>query len=296
MDSKELRLIKEAYASIYTEQVESLQESVEELDESRMKVLNMLGKKVGLRKLVKAAERLKKRGIDVDAGDIATYGRGAAKRAGKQGGTTLSKQDVRDIGTKTGYRKRTVQDAMEELMYDGLEYDEAETVLEAVLEYGVEIIDETVKREDPRMQGRKAPSPGDGEKSRPLPTPRGPRKPMPESTKGRTDQLPKRTPENAKKVEYYKDDVDIFDIVKGHLMSEGYADTEEAALAIMANMSEEWRQSIVEMGLTPDQESRRRDLAKALYKVGTPGHPKPGEDATIKMQKEYIGLQKLKGV
>ena len=41
-------------------------------------------------------------------------------------------------------------------------------------------------------------------------------------------------------------DVDLFDIVKGHLMSEGYADTEEAALQIMANMSEEWKQSIVE--------------------------------------------------
>lgn len=43
-----------------------------------------------------------------------------------------------------------------------------------------------------------------------------------------------------------KEGVDTFDIVKGHLMSEGYADTEEAALAIMANMSEEWRQSILE--------------------------------------------------
>jgi len=39
---------------------------------------------------------------------------------------------------------------------------------------------------------------------------------------------------------------DSFDIVKGHLIDEGYADTEEAALVIMANMSEEWRQSIVE--------------------------------------------------
>jgi len=39
---------------------------------------------------------------------------------------------------------------------------------------------------------------------------------------------------------------DLFDIVKGHLIDEGYADTEEAAVAIMANMSEEWRQSIVE--------------------------------------------------
>jgi hypothetical protein len=40
--------------------------------------------------------------------------------------------------------------------------------------------------------------------------------------------------------------LDIFDIVKGHLLDEGYADTEESALAIMANMSEEWRTSILE--------------------------------------------------
>ena len=49
---------------------------------------------------------------------------------------------------------------------------------------------------------------------------------------------------------------DLFDIVKGHLLDEGYADTEEAALVIMANMSEEWKQSIVETiaggGYTPN--------------------------------------------
>ena len=39
---------------------------------------------------------------------------------------------------------------------------------------------------------------------------------------------------------------DLFDIIKGHLLDEGFADTEEAALAIMTNMSEEWKQSIVE--------------------------------------------------
>jgi hypothetical protein len=39
---------------------------------------------------------------------------------------------------------------------------------------------------------------------------------------------------------------DIFDVIKGHLIDEGYADTEEAALQIMANMSEEWKQSIME--------------------------------------------------
>jgi hypothetical protein len=39
---------------------------------------------------------------------------------------------------------------------------------------------------------------------------------------------------------------DLYDLVKGYLLDEGYADTEEAAIAIMSNMSEEWRQSIVD--------------------------------------------------
>jgi hypothetical protein len=39
---------------------------------------------------------------------------------------------------------------------------------------------------------------------------------------------------------------DVYDVVIGHLIDEGYADTEEAATAIMANMSEDWRESIVE--------------------------------------------------
>jgi hypothetical protein len=43
-----------------------------------------------------------------------------------------------------------------------------------------------------------------------------------------------------------KEDVDVFDVIKGHLIDEGYADTEEAALAIMTNMSEEWKSEIIE--------------------------------------------------
>ena len=39
---------------------------------------------------------------------------------------------------------------------------------------------------------------------------------------------------------------DLYDIILSHLLDEGYADTEEAATAIMVNMSEDWRQSIVE--------------------------------------------------
>jgi hypothetical protein len=58
---------------------------------------------------------------------------------------------------------------------------------------------------------------------------------------------------------------DMFDLVKGHLLDEGYADTEEAAIAIMANMSEEWRESILESGYFPTPESQRDDEAK--YKL-----------------------------
>ena len=42
------------------------------------------------------------------------------------------------------------------------------------------------------------------------------------------------------------EDFDLFDTILEHLIAEGYADTNESALAIMANMSEEWRRSIVE--------------------------------------------------
>ena len=39
---------------------------------------------------------------------------------------------------------------------------------------------------------------------------------------------------------------DMFDVILEYLVAEGYADTNEAAIAIMGNMSEEWRESIVE--------------------------------------------------
>ena len=60
---------------------------------------------------------------------------------------------------------------------------------------------------------------------------------------------------------------DLFDVILEYLMIEGYANTNENALVIMANMSEEWRESIVEArvdaGKTDDQKidarNRRRD-------------------------------------
>jgi hypothetical protein len=61
--------------------------------------------------------------------------------------------------------------------------------------------------------------------------------------------------------------LDMFDLVKGHLLDEGYADTEEAAIAIMANMSEEWRESILdEADSLAAMQARREKRLKAQRK------------------------------
>jgi len=57
-------------------------------------------------------------------------------------------------------------------------------------------------------------------------------------------RLPERTPQNAKNVEYYKDDVDLFDVVKGHLVDEGL--TEDEALKKMLTLTDEERSEIIE--------------------------------------------------
>ena len=61
----------------------------------------------------------------------------------------------------------------------------------------------------------------------------------------RTLNGPVTGPQQKKKIEGNVKE-DLFDIIKGHLIDEGYADTNESALAIMANMSEEWREEILD--------------------------------------------------
>ena len=64
---------------------------------------------------------------------------------------------------------------------------------------------------------------------------------------------------------------DLYDIILSHLLDEGYADTEQAAEAIMVNMSEDWRESIVEgaagafVPSKVDDSNNRRDMLKNRY-------------------------------
>ena len=82
--------------------------------------------------------------------------------------------------------------------------------------------------------------------------------------------------------------VDMFELVKGHLMSEGYADNEKAALAIMANMSEGWRKSIVEG--TP------ADRARRAVKHQRDGYHGDDHALTKEMEAAKASVARLKGV
>ena len=63
-----------------------------------------------------------------------------------------------------------------------------------------------------------------------------------------------------------KEDVDLYDIVLSHLLDEGYAESEQAAEAIMVNMSEDWRESICEAA--KDQSDKQIEKGvKATYKA-----------------------------
>jgi hypothetical protein len=67
-----------------------------------------------------------------------------------------------------------------------------------------------------------------------------------------------------------QEEVSVYDIVLSHLIDEGYADTIESAEGIMINMSEEWRDSIVEAdSLAAMQARREKRLAAQRKREGT---------------------------
>ncbi|NDB83551.1 MAG: hypothetical protein EB127_12630 [Alphaproteobacteria bacterium] len=89
----------------------------------------------------------------------------------------------------------------------------------------------------------------------------------------------------AEKQKLNREQVDIYNIILSHLINEGYADTNDAALAIMKNMSEEWRESIVEsfpkVKGSPDRLNPiDPKTGKSKYKmvIGPDGKPKEIEN------------------
>jgi hypothetical protein len=65
----------------------------------------------------------------------------------------------------------------------------------------------------------------------------------------------------------YNEELDLYDIVSEYLVSEGFCDSYEDADVIMANMSEEWRESILESAKDQSDKQIERGV-KTTYKAG----------------------------
>jgi hypothetical protein len=66
-----------------------------------------------------------------------------------------------------------------------------------------------------------------------------------------------------------KEQVDLYDIILSHLLDEGYAETQEQAEVMMVNMSEEWREEIVEAKVDNELSGQRKKQIRNERRFGT---------------------------
>ena len=180
----------------------------------------------------------------------ATDGMGAATRetAGKIG------KAAREFGTGL---MSSYDNWVGQLISDG--YDLSNWTDEGLFEYYEQLCEESLERGQSSTPGGKKPA------TSAIP---------PKPPKG-TPAIPPKPPGTP--ITSYGES---YDIVFEYLISEGYADTNESALAIMANMSEEWRQSIVEGNPLPDIVNKvgntvKTGLGQVGNALGVPGSPIP---------------------
>ena len=74
--------------------------------------------------------------------------------------------------------------------------------------------------------------------------------------------------------EVLDESIDIFNYMIEYLMTEGYADNEEAALAIMGNMSEDWKCSILESKIDEDISPKKKSQVKKKRPNADTNNPK----------------------
>ena len=112
----------------------------------------------------------------------------------------------------------------------------------------------------------------------------------------RAQALKSGGPQGGARARMLNQDLDLFDVIKGYLLDEGYADSEKSALVIMANMSEEWKQSIVE------GDALRNTIKTLEGKRDAMNANKPGSANTASPGKQSVGAatykayQRLRGV
>ena len=86
-----------------------------------------------------------------------------------------------------------------------------------------------------------------------------------------------------------KEEFDTFDIVLEYLVSEGFAETNENAIAIMANMSEEWKQDIMEISQkTATKAFARRATGEYEYDTNDSDYTKSGKSKSDETKRRIV--------
>ena len=307
MDSKELRNLHEAYLDVYAPQ-----ENIEEGLRSAVKRLLGGGKKEAeAPKPESRGEQLRKKyNVGPEKSDtsakrqILDRSRAKAEKDEKDYGDKPFQKQVaqkskaaHDRYLKAGYSKYGADDATGRgskaaKRAAALNKEEFEIIVNALIEEGYDLssytwdemyevcLDEAVKgasRHDTEMRKAASTERKSGIKNRLSPA----------AGKDNADKMQrdvkffdKLTKKNRNVVGLVtKEEVDIFDAILEYLVAEGYADTNESALVIMANMSEEWRQSIVEVKLDP--RGRPASGPMNVYKQSKPNND-PAFQAALK--------------
>ena len=78
---------------------------------------------------------------------------------------------------------------------------------------------------------------------------------------------------------------DLYDIILSHLIAEGYADTEQAAEAIIVNMSEDWRKEILDEAITSEK-GKAKAAEMIAARTTASGRAKPGKGANVAQIKQ----------
>jgi hypothetical protein len=110
----------------------------------------------------------------------------------------------------------------------------------------------------------------------------------PEVSKSTAEENRRRGEEKRKN---HQEQVNLYDIILSHLLDEGYAETPEAAERIMVNMSEEWREDIVEALVDHERPQTDDEIEKARNKrkFGNQEFNQPGQ-TKIRRTNKYWGV------
>jgi hypothetical protein len=90
---------------------------------------------------------------------------------------------------------------------------------------------------------------------------------------------------------------DLYDIISEYLVSEGFCDSAEDAAVIMVNMSEDWRESIVNSALEEGFVSPYKEPPAHGRSLDNPGRLSPAMKALVKsddLQRTQLGSKRQK--